>query len=95
MLKTDFTLPMPDKKPRKSDYHPTIYHESEYRNKDFAYKSYVVCVEPETQKTFMVNMGKEEVTEIIIQNNKMVEGITNKVRREEYKIDSLLERKEK
>ena len=52
---------------------------------------YLMCVDPQTKKTFKINIGTQEAEEVILRPGR---EITNKIRREMYKIDELLDRKE-
>jgi hypothetical protein len=60
-----------------------------------ASKSYLVCVEPQTHRTFLLNIGEETVTTVKILNENVGLGLENKIRREEYKMDALLTRASK
>ena len=53
--------------------------------------TYLLCVEPQTQKLFQVNIGNQEAEEVKLGQGK---GIENKIKREEYKIDQLLDRQQ-
>ena len=50
-----------------------------------------MCVDPLTAKTFHINMGTHEAIEIQLSEKKK---IPNKIKREKYKVDELLDRKE-
>ena len=52
---------------------------------------YLCCVDPQTSKTFKVNIGTQEAQEVKL---KPGQGVPNKIKREIYKIDELLGRKE-
>ena len=43
----------------------------------------------------MINMGKERVNTLDFTNQTMLDAVTNKIKREAYKIDSLLGREQK
>lgn len=58
--------------------------------------SYLVCVEPQSHATFAVNMGLQTAQTVKInEDSPLHDGILNKIRREEFKIDNLLNRTEK
>ena len=52
---------------------------------------YLCCVDPQTSKTFKVNIGTQEAQEVHL---KAGQDVPNKIKREIYKIDELLGRKE-
>ena len=50
-----------------------------------------MCVDPSSKKTFKINIGTQEAEEVTLRAGK---EITNKINREQYKIDELLNRKD-
>jgi hypothetical protein len=49
--------------------------------------SYLVCAEPQTGKTFVLHFGSETAIEVKILKKEVMDGIQNKTRRSEFKID--------
>ena len=52
---------------------------------------YLMCIDPRTKKKFRINMGEQTAQEVTFKKEK---DIPNKIERDIYKIDELLERKE-
>ena len=61
-----------------------------HQNQSHLEHTYILCVEPQTQKLFKVNIGNQEAEEVKLGNG---QDIDNKIKREEFKIDQLLDRK--
>ena len=64
-------------------------------NTTVANKSSLVCVEPQTHRTFTVNLGTENATEIELTDKSDIIGVKNKILRQGYIIDSMLTREQK
>ena len=52
---------------------------------------YLMCVDPQSKKTFKINIGTHNAEEVILRSTR---DISNKISRELYKIDELLDRQE-
>lgn len=52
---------------------------------------YLMCVDPQSKKTFKINIGTQDAEEVLLRPGR---DITNKISRELYKIDELLDRQE-
>ena len=52
---------------------------------------YLMCVDPQSKKTFKINIGTQNAEEVILRSTR---DISNKINRELYKIDELLDRNE-
>ena len=50
-----------------------------------------MCVDPHSKKTFKINIGTQEAQEVVLRSHR---DISNKINRELYKIDELLDRNE-
>ena len=58
-------------------------------------RSYLLCVEPESSRQFAINLGTGQACPIIMNDKGCQSGIMNRIKREEFKIDALINRKEK
>ena len=50
---------------------------------------FLMCVDPQSKKTFKINVGSQEAEEVNLRTGR---EITNKINREMYKLDELLDR---
>ena len=53
--------------------------------------THLLCVEPSTKQLFSINMGTQTAEEVVLEPG---QEITNKIKREEYKMDQLLDRRD-
>lgn len=69
-----------------------------YGNKIELEDTHLICVEPTSKTLFAINLGTQEVekvdlnTKVSVSNQTKTNPIDNKIKREEYKLDQLLDR---
>ena len=54
-------------------------------------QTYLLCVEPSSKQLFQINLGTQTAEEVVLEQG---QEITNKIKREEYKMDQLLDRQD-
>ena len=52
-------------------------------------QTHLLCVEPSSKQLFQINLGTQTAEEVVLENE---DQIRNKIKREEYKMDQLLDR---